>query len=79
MSKHSRESAIRTLTKKKDIQIVDNTIYIRNDGNDLPGNKSWGKIGYLMHYHSMECWKVKSLPKELKKGEELNLLKRVAL
>ena len=79
MAKHTRESAIYALNKKKDIQIVNDTIYIRKDGNDLPGNKSWGKIGYLMHYHGMECWKVKSLPKELKKDEELTLVKRIAL
>ena len=79
MGKHTRESAIYALNKKKDIQIVDNTIYIRNSGNDAPGNKSWGKIGYLMNYHGMECWKVKALPKELKKGEDLTLIKRIAL
>lgn len=54
MKNHNPENDIRTLNKKNDCKIIRRTIYILSifsnfKINDL-GNKSWGKIDFLVNY-----------------------------
>lgn len=78
MPKHSLELAIKALNKKKDVQIVNNDIYIRNETTEL-GNKSWGRLDYLRKNHNMMIFVVDTLPKDLKmRGQVLNIIRRIA-
>ena len=60
--KHDLSSAMRSLSKKKDLRIEGRTIYVLSKGSnkkiDDLGNGSWGKIDYLSKNHGFLVAKV---------------------
>ena len=62
--KHDTDSAIRSLSRKRDVRINPSKKIIKILSNDAPrktndiGNGSWGRIDYLIHQQGFSLIKV---------------------